>query len=100
LTTPEARPSPITRLASTARCTCASAAPREYSTWWAAVTSNAASLGESSSNGRVDSGASAGCSRRYQRNVPSVMARTAARSTRSCAASRAASAERPSYTTS
>ena len=34
---PLARDSPTSRLASTARCTCASAAPREYSTWCAAV---------------------------------------------------------------
>ena len=48
------------RLASTARCTCASAAPREYSTWCAAVTSNAARRGDSSSNGRFTSGVERG----------------------------------------
>ena len=99
LTMPLARASPTMRLASTARCTCASGAPREYSTWCAAVTSRAASFGDNSANGRLTSGSSAGASRRYQRNVPSAIARTAARSTRVCAASRAASAERPSCAT-
>jgi hypothetical protein len=87
------------RLASTARWTCVSAAPREYSTWCAAVTISAASFGDISPNGRLSSGSSAGASLRYQRMVPSATARTAARSGRECESASASSDDLPSCTT-
>src|SRR5256886_2902475 len=96
---PVARCAPRRRAASTAACTVASATLREYPIWWAA-TASSARTGLGTPDGCVSSSSTAGARRRYQRSVPRVMARIAARS---CAFARrlsAASAERPHLITS
>src|SRR6266480_5437396 len=94
LVSPVARSAPSSRAPSTAACTVASATLREYSIWWAATVSSARS-GLARRDGWVSSPSTAGARRRYQRRVPSAMARTAARSGALASEARAASAEWP-----
>src|SRR6185436_6390748 len=82
------------RAPSTAASTVECAGFLEYSIWWAALTSSARSSGASLS-GRSSSGSIAGARRRYQRTVPSVMARIAARSGALSNEASASSADRP-----
>src|SRR2546421_7911320 len=99
LVSPVARCAPRRRAASTAACTVASATLREYSIWWAATASSArTALGTPDGCGRSSS--TAGARRRYQRSVPRVMARIAARSGAFGRLASAASAERPHLITS
>jgi len=86
------------RAASTAACTPGCGALREYSIWWAAHTSSAHTAGGRAS-GRLSSGRSAGARRRYQRSVPSAMARTAAGEAPVSPSVKAASADSPPLTT-
>src|SRR6266480_4569829 len=79
LVSPVARSAPSSRAPSTAACTVSSATLREYSIWWAATVSSARS-GLARRDGWVRRASTAGARRRYQRRVPSAMARTAARS--------------------
>src|SRR5256884_8608046 len=99
LVSPVARCTPSSRAASTAACAAAPAALREYSTWWAA-TASSAGMGLATPEGCVRSCSTAGARRRYQRSVPSVMARIAARSGAFARLARAAPAERPQVITS
>src|SRR5438105_283325 len=99
LVSPVARCAPSSRAASTAACTVASATLREYSIWWAA-TASSARMGLATPEGCVRSSSTAGARRRYQRSVPSVMARIAARSGAFARLASAASAERPQLITS
>src|SRR5580692_3664353 len=94
LARPAAGTLPRRRTASTAACTVASGALREYSIWCAAHTSSACTAG-SIARGRATSTATAGASLKYQRRVPSAMARIAARSGMPSAARSAASADSP-----
>src|SRR5437868_11670576 len=96
---PVAGCAPRRRAASTAACTVASATLREYSIWWAA-TASSARTGLGTPDGCVSSSSTAGARRRYQRSVPSVMARIAARSGAFARLASAASAERPQLITS
>src|SRR5580704_89072 len=82
------------RAASTAASTVCSGTLREYSTWWALAMSSARIAGATPA-GCVRSDSTAGASRRYQRSVPSAMARTAERSAPTSCPASAASAERP-----
>src|SRR5437660_7766909 len=99
LVSPVARCTPSSRAASTAACTVASATLREYSIWWAA-TASSARMGLATPEGCVRSSSTAGARRRYQRSVPSVMARIAARSGPFARPASAASAEWPHLITS
>src|SRR2546429_340405 len=99
LVSPVARCAPRRRAASTAACTVASATLREYSIWWAATLSSAR-MGLATPDGCVRSSSTAGARRRYQRSVPRVMARIAARSGAFARLASAAPAERPQLITS
>src|SRR6266404_3164175 len=99
LASPVARCAPSSLTASTAACTVASATLREYSIWWAATVSSAR-MGLATPDGCLSSPSTTGARRRYQRSVPSAMARTAARSGAFAREARAASAERPHLITS
>src|SRR3981081_1944690 len=99
LASPVARSAPSSRTASTAACTVSSATLREYSTWWAATVSSAR-MGDATPDGCLSSPSTAGARRRYQRIVPSAMARTAARSGAFASGASAASAEWPFEMTS
>src|SRR4029077_11808671 len=72
---------------------------REYSTWWAATVSSAR-MGLATPEGCLSNTSTAGARRRYQRIVPSAMARTAARSGAFATEARAVSAEWPHRITS
>src|SRR6202162_2361224 len=99
LASPVAPGAPGRLTTATAPCTIASATLREYSTWWAATVSSAR-RGLATPDGCLSSPSPAGARRRYQRSVPSAMARTAARSGAFAREARAASAEWPFETTS
>src|SRR6266446_8216313 len=99
LASPVARCAPSSLTASTAACTVASATLREYSIWWAATVSSAR-MGLATPDGCLSSPSTTGARRKYQRSVPSAMARTAARSGAFAREARAASAERPHLITS
>src|SRR3984893_1292439 len=99
LASPVVPGAPSSLAASTAACTVASATLREYSTWWAATVSSAR-IGPRTPDGGLSNPRTAGARRRYQRSVPSAMARTAARSGAFATEARAASAEWPHLITS
>ena len=79
LTRPLLRAAASTRAASTAACTVASGALREYSSWCAPAASSAR-MRRGTPAGRSRSRSIAGARRRYQRSVPRAIARTAERS--------------------
>src|SRR5260370_12210796 len=99
LASPAAACAPRRGAASTAAGTVSSTTLREYSTWWAATVSSAR-MGLATPDGCLIRPSTAGARRRYQRIVPSVMARIAARSGAFASEASAASAEWPHLITS